>query len=245
MAPRTQESGSCRGLYERTMRAGQSKVQGLGAAGWRHALRLHPHIASYKIASRIFSRVAASRTVSPFATVARAHAGSSAERLVATTFPPPRGSGGRPRTGAPGSRGARTARGPEQMDTSRPLGVAMSIASMMERDPIPRFSSTATVSMMCGKLWPRWFSSKVTSTSPSRTWSSAARNRARSVHAPEARSSNTFTACSSQSVQMQRQAMVQYADVHVAGYVLKPSLSVFPSALLCVRLPVVLRDAKQ
>jgi len=81
---------------------------------------------------------------------------------------------------------------PNRWKTRRPPGVVVSIASVRERNPTPRFSNVITVSIKCGNERPRRSNFQTISTPPSRTYPSAARNPPRSARAPEVRSSNTL-----------------------------------------------------
>ena len=134
---------------------------------------------------------AASRTPRPLAM--RACARRSFSRVMTGRCPPVR-----PRTLAD-EVALELPEGGEQWNTSRSSGVVVSTASVSERNPTPRRSNAATVSIRCGRLRPSRSSFQVTSTSP-----------ARAVF------EHLGAACRGQRVEWQGQALVRRAYPGVA-----------------------------
>jgi len=81
---------------------------------------------------------------------------------------------------------ARGGRAITAQDTNRPPGVVVSIASCIDRNPIPRAASPRTVSIRCGNDRPNRSSRHTTKVSPARSASNTAASSGRSVTAPDA-----------------------------------------------------------
>jgi len=147
--------------------------------------------AAYKAVFPTFNRVAASRTVRPNSSSARARRSFSSfidglrpplrPRLAAAAIPALVRSRIRSRSNWP--------RAPKTWKISRPPGVVVSIASVSDRRPTPRASRAVTVSMRWVSDRPRRSSFQTTRTSSSRTYAIAAARPGLFAFAPEARSS--------------------------------------------------------